>query len=458
MRIRNRLRLDWGISSIKERQQFIQTYLEDEIFSKRPPSERELEQMGDYILYGKDEDGKNMEQRKEIQIEGKKNSSWVKKKAESLDSLLENPAFNEGSLQQSETPFYSKKEKFSREKALEEAPPHLQKEFVDLFNRIDRVDLTISFYEIEKGKRKDPPRGELLKRLKPNEIETCREEASGLSPQNYLKLRHLLVSLRTQQYETRDLYKPTIQKRSLSTPQFSAPSSFYFDSDLEVYPLGLFSNSQLSKLLFPFPDSFNPSTYSEEELQKVSSFIWKKENLFKKNLEKEKDFFDFRELEHVYNLFLFFFELSFSDNSDVDSTTNDLIRTLLFYTFAADLSPVQREILSLKIQKVKNKEISQIINKKFNKTYTDNYISTIFRQKIIKEINIAAEQHLLAIQDIFFPENFKTCAGTCRRVLRRDAYNFVRKSRSKDGFSNRCKRCDKEEREKKKILKKGGTN
>ena len=34
-----------------------------------------------------------------------------------------------------------------------------------------------------------------------------------------------------------------------------------------------------------------------------------------------------------------------------------------------------------------------------------------------------------------------------------DAENFVRKSRSKDGFSTKCKKCDRADRERKKVTK-----
>ena len=93
-----------------------------------------------------------------------------------------------------------------------------------------------------------------------------------------------------------------------------------------------------------------------------------------------------------------------------------------------------------------------IINKKYNKSYTANYISTIFRQKIIPRINETAEFHAKIIENLSFPENFKKCTG-CGKVLLVDPDKFVRKSRSKDGFSTRCKICDRNDRQKKKVNK-----
>jgi hypothetical protein len=90
------------------------------------------------------------------------------------------------------------------------------------------------------------------------------------------------------------------------------------------------------------------------------------------------------------------------------------------------------------------------VNKKYNKSYTANYISTIFRQKIIPHINETVSLHAKIIENLSFPENFKKCNG-CGKVLLIDSQNFVRKSRSKDGFATRCKNCDKDERKKKKV-------
>ena len=58
------------------------------------------------------------------------------------------------------------------------------------------------------------------------------------------------------------------------------------------------------------------------------------------------------------------------------------------------------------------------------------------------------------LENIFCPEEFKKCI-CCGEVLLRDPKNFVRKSRAKDGFVNKCKRCDKRDREIKKEANNG---
>jgi hypothetical protein len=123
-----------------------------------------------------------------------------------------------------------------------------------------------------------------------------------------------------------------------------------------------------------------------------------------------------------------------------------LLDTLKFYIEQAELTEVQREILEMKLNKKKNSDIAWDINHKYNKSYTTNYISTIFRQRIIPKINDAAKYHERIIGNIFFPEEFKTCCR-CHQTMLRDAENFTKLSRSTDGFSPRCKKCEKKARQ-----------
>jgi hypothetical protein len=132
--------------------------------------------------------------------------------------------------------------------------------------------------------------------------------------------------------------------------------------------------------------------------------------------------------------------------ADISSNLSALLRTLHFYIDHADLNDIQKEILMMKLNKKKNVDIAWDINHKYGKTYTPNYISTIFRQRIIPRINDAAVMHKEIISNIFFPENFK-CCSTCGELKLRCPENFTRKSRANDGFSSRCKVCEKKARQ-----------
>ena len=112
----NRLKLNFSIDTIEERTEFLHNYLNSINFSLTP---EEKETCANYILWGKEKDGKNLVQKKEISIETK-NKTWNRKnEEESLDALLETPTFNEQViLSPSSPPLKIKKEIFNREDAL----------------------------------------------------------------------------------------------------------------------------------------------------------------------------------------------------------------------------------------------------------------------------------------------------------------------------------------------------
>lgn len=157
-------------------------------------------------------------------------------------------------------------------------------------------------------------------------------------------------------------------------------------------------------------------------------------------------YIDFRDLEHVYQLLNFEQEFeSILGEKEIGSNLAPLLATLQFYVDQAQISDIQKEILDMKLHKMKNTDIAWDINHKYGKNYTPNYISTIFRQRIIPKINEAAKMHEEVIANIFFPENFKKCS-CCGDMLLICPDNYTRKSRSTDGFSARCKVCEKKAR------------
>ena len=55
----NRLKLDFSLQTNQERKEFLENYLQSEMFLKNEPTEDELATMADYLLWGKDDKGKN---------------------------------------------------------------------------------------------------------------------------------------------------------------------------------------------------------------------------------------------------------------------------------------------------------------------------------------------------------------------------------------------------------------
>jgi hypothetical protein len=118
--------------------------------------------MANYVLWGKDENGLNARQTRDCDLRSK-HGTWDSNSAESLEGLLEQPGFNEATLQQvGSVPTKTTREVFSREKALAECPDHLKLVFEDLFRQIDELDLKLNYYDLAHGRRKNPPREQLL--------------------------------------------------------------------------------------------------------------------------------------------------------------------------------------------------------------------------------------------------------------------------------------------------------
>ena len=101
---------------------------------------------------------------------------------------MESPTFNEASLRRpTEARTKVAREVFSREDALAQCPPHMRPIFEELFDRIDRLEMSIHFYEFAHNKRKEPPRASLLKKFSQEEIDAARELASKWTQYKYLK-------------------------------------------------------------------------------------------------------------------------------------------------------------------------------------------------------------------------------------------------------------------------------
>lgn len=192
----NRLKLNFSLVTNIERSEFVKEYLTSEIFQKTPPTEEELSTIADYILWGKDPvTGKNAKQ-DGLDLRTK-HGTWDDSPVDSLDQLMEQPTFNEAALSPlGTTQFRVRKEVFSREEALQQAPPFIKETLTNLFREIDKLELCIALYELAHGKRTKEIRPALLKQFSEEELCTLRERITHWNQYHYLKKRHQLVDMR----------------------------------------------------------------------------------------------------------------------------------------------------------------------------------------------------------------------------------------------------------------------
>lgn len=422
----NRLRLDFSLQTAQERIDFLNEYLPTITFTM---TEHEQETLSDYILWGKNpETGLNSQQDGNITIK-----EWAPNtNIESIEGLIEIPGFNENQfLPLNGVHYKTKKIKFDREDALSKAPPLYKEILENLFHEIDKVELTINYYDLRVGKRKTPPRPSLLKQFSKEEQETIQKTADGLIQRKYLKLKHYLVELRNEQYTFRDSFVTSLMPHGVASVS-TEETSFHFEDNIQVWPVGLKKNKVICDKIFK--NIINPSDFTEKELREVSKLLWREPH--------EMDF-DFRNPTHILYLYKNYYDLQSAAQEDPDqlySSSKFLLDTLEYYHQQANLTDIQEEILQQKIDEVPNDDIAAYINKKYHMTYNPNYISTIYRHKIITSISHAAENHFLIMSNVFWPENFKVCKD-CGELRLRNAEFFMRQSKSADGFVPRCKKC-----------------
>lgn len=434
----NRLNLNFSIPYTDERAEFITDYLNSKTFEYSKPTNAELETMANYILWGKQRSNdKNVVQDRLIDIPTRSKTWDRAQKTESLDALLAQPTFNEQQLNSLNGPRYKyPKETFSRSEARKLSDDDQTTLFNDLWKRIDTLELELNYYDLIHGKRSTEPRAQLVSKFTESEIDVAKANAAQLNQFKYLKKRHLLVELRREQFTLRDSIKPILlphQTNSVSTYD-NGPTEF--DSDILCAPIGLKYKTDLCARLFSEDRYPIPSDFKEEELASIISMYWARKQHASTTL-----VFDFQNPTHVGEVFSLWEALNDTEDTTSLTTTPEFIDTLKYYINKADLTDVQRFILDAKLARQSNADISHLVNKQYNKSYTINYISTIFRQKIIPSICAAASSQAEVIENLPYPENFKKCK-TCGRVLLCSPTNFVRKTRSPDGFSTQCKKCD----------------
>ena len=392
------LKLDFSIESSIDRANYVNKYMDP----CANYTAKELETISNYLLYGKDEDGLSCVDKKDVQIKTK-HSTWARKDAESLDALLEKPTFDERGIQTGNTRYKTPKPSIDR--IADADVPGLK----ELWKIIDDVQHTI---DVSKGKIEDPS----VKKL--------------TSTQLY-EYQHYLVELRRQQFVLRDAVKPVICRSKVNiTPVYdvfdvSIPWD-QEDSRFSIAPLGLYT---YAKMRFDDPRALEEIDYH-----------WN---------ENAEYVLDFRNPEHVYELFELYGDLETEMSLDVESTATALIDTLNFYRERAHLSEEHNTILDLKIKETPNQLICEVLREKFGVTHSANYISTIYKQKICGKIADAATLHYDYYLNREIATAWKKCT-CCGEYKLRDTREYMRRARSSDGLSSICKVCDKEKRDKSK--------
>lgn len=437
----NRLKLNWQLDTRKARLDFVNEYIKTLKF-KDYLTEHELETLSNYILWGKNQEGLNGRQ-EGLELETRF-KTWDSQEDESLDALLESPNFSENNIHSTtDTVYTTPKVKLDRNKERKNAPEYILRALENLWEQIDKYELIISFYDLAHNKRKAEIRQSLLNKFGEEELNQLKEKAESIKNYTYLKMRHELVELRKEQYIFRDMYYEKPFMNSIQNKYYMPNEHFEIKDLIKVRPMGLPGDSILGSKVFREDRFPEPQDFNEEELKILSDMIWKDEK------EDGKKILDFGDVENLYKI-VGLLESGFEEELGDNEGFKEIRKLFDVYSGLAQLKSHYRRVLELKLKHKTNQEISDKLFEEFGHRYTLNYISTMYCKSIIPEIARTAKFHRMVCENLFFKENFKTCID-CGKTLLRVNENFMKKAKVKDGYSPRCKSCEKIKRN----LKKG---
>ena len=392
------------------------------------PTQTELEQMGSYILYGKDENGKNAVQRGETYDGNSRRFNSFKKtedKVLSLDEVLDNPLADQQKLR----PAHERYVYVSRKTTIKR-PKYNKKtgELIDIgdgdipgiqtvWDSVDRLEHWIAILE---------------KKIPPDETTTVIEVDSY----RLYQLKHQLIDLRRHQYYLKDSYKPTLHFQGCDHPKqqfinWAEDAAYWMPLDQWQRKVNNSLLHSISKNLDDYETRINSD--GETEVRWVVSrhtFNWEDPNHIKALINNYQLMYDF-----------------FKEKLDTYG------RTLIFdferYREMANLSPVREFILDKKIQRVPPQEISFLLQEQFGLKYTENYIGHIVLHEIPEKIAAVATRNRMLLET---PEEDRKVCYRCGRALPRNTLFYSRNRNRKDGFSSVCKECEKIRR-----IEKGGS-
>ena len=398
-----RFKLDYSCDrTSQERLQYLIDNVDFEKLTKK-----DLEICADYVLYGRDPERDNTSavDRHEVFIKTRY-SSWQKTEPVSLEALLENPAFDEGTL---------KKEKYIYKKP----KPHIDRDD----QRIQQIPGMKELWEqIDKLARKiDLATG----KIQPNEG----EEVPQLDSKQLYHLKHWLIDLRKEQYKLKDTVIQEMAPPKNYGHYYNSPIDFQMN--YPVFPCGIASKENDEDFKHPY---MNGRPFAAKDLDHEIEVL----------RQNGKPYFNFLDKDHFYQLCLKYYEIKDFAEHYPDSPLHGLLDTLDYYIEKANLSDQQKLIVEGKKKRLLNKEICEQLMSQLGIYHQENYVSTIWN-KACQLIADAADLHYDEWCCKDYKPAWKKC-NCCGELLLRDPRNFVRKTKAPDGLTNRCKRCDQKKR------------
>lgn len=383
------------------------------------PSQTELEQMASYILYGKDENGKNAIQRNETIDKDKRYKSYKTKddKVQSLDEIMEAPGFDERQLRSA-----YKRDAYTVPKQSIQKPKYDKKtgEMIDpgdsdvpgMIEQWEIIDRWQRMLDIAQGK------------IPPQEGDTIVSD-----PYRIYQLKHNLIDIRKHQYYLKDSAKPQLHFQNLDhpKPQFYdwAGDSFYWVSvpEWEKKVHDAYS-SRVSKNLKDYETRGEGDTLQVKWMVCEHTFDWENPKHIRALLNHYPSLYD-----TLYD------------------KLNTYGRTLLWdfdrYVSLCHFSELRLFLINLRKQGMMYEDMLEEMRAKYAIEYSPNYLVSIVNTEVPNTIAKVAKMTRMESETPL--EERKACTR-CGKLLPMHPLFFSRNNAHKDGLSNTCKDCDRENR------------
>lgn len=398
--------LDYTIISDKERMEAVREIIDT---ATKPFSATDLEQLASYVLYGKDESGKNAIQRGETDDRETRRYKLAKRmdeKVQSLDEILENPLASENELLD---PFqrsrYFKKTRTVKRPKKDDPGDSWIPGMQELWAAIDRVEHTIKANE---GK------------LPFNEDDTVITD-----PYRLWLLKHQMIDMRRHQYYLLESYKPTIRFLALTHPQ---SRTYTFDEDTFYWMRREEWDRKVAATYMPYI-SKNIEDYERRIDENGQEWIkWV----------VSRQAFDWENPEHVRCLFEHYSAIYMENYDKLDSWGRTLIYDFDRYVDRANFSPIFQYIILRRIDKATLSQIEQEIQMKFGIRIAPTTISTYCTKEIPQTIAQQATKDRLFLET---PASERKTCNICKQNLPAHPLFFIRNPNKKMGFEACCKEC-----------------
>lgn len=384
---------------------------------EKNPSPAQLQQMGSYILFGKDENGLNAAKRGEIMTNNTRFQSYRKKEDKniSLDEILEKPSSDEDTMRKiTEKRTYTvPKQTIARPRVdkktgvIIDPGDSLIPGMRELWESIDRMERTIEVYKGTLAADADTPQ--------------------LASDYRLYQLKHWLIDLRRHQYYLKDSYNPTLHFMAIDHPHtqyidWSQDCAYWITKDEWQDRVDHALLHTISRKLSDYEVS--------EDGAKVKWVV-------------RRHTFDWENPTHVAALINNYDLLYDTFRAKIDTYGRAFIFDFQRYRALANLNPIQDFLLTRKIQHVPYLVIQKELRDRFNVDYTDNHLSFIMARILPRQIATAATK--VRILDETPDTELKVCYR-CQKAFPKHPLFFGRNAGRRDGWNSNCKDCQRKRR------------